>query len=327
MYLIQRPPLADDMFLSGSVPEPSENETEWVSGGTYAVGTERTRTSTHRVYKCAVARSPSTVPPSTTPPESDPTGWQEMRPTDRYAPFGPYVDQSGLTVYLGGNGAESTTSDITYRLQLRYCNTLALFGLRGARARVRVYTSSGGTLEYDRTMSLLRPATGYWDYFYGPRVARDRLYFGDLPIHPAAEVRIDIEGSAGQQRRVKQIEYGRLRHLPGVALDGFGGTEYGVTNTVRARLYRKKDDAGNEKVLIYGSAQDMQGKVVMSGKEENTVLALLRDVVGKGVAVLPSLAPGYEQRLTFGTVDVVPVARTHHGITTLDLSVSGLPVD
>ena len=476
MYLIERPPLTDAMFLAGSVTEPSATETEWTSGGTYAVGAERTRTSKHRLYKCAVARSPSTVPPSTTPPEDDKAGWQEMRPTDRHVPFGPYVSASGKTIYRA-LALESTTADLTYRLLLRYCNAIALFGLRGAWVRVRVWDKllstpnlltapndftnaawlkaiygtgvnpvvtpnnalapdntmtatriefnagsgltwtdyslvgqhlatnavqygsgvwlrtlsgtatlvmrdvsisgyftlqvtsqwqffsraamgyesgvgffyafgllgalAGGSatvlawsaalhkeplpqLVYDKTHVLKRPSSGYWDYAFGQKVTRDRLLIPDLPIFPGADVRIDIGGSGSQQRRVSQIEFGKLRYIPGTT---FGGTEYGVARTLRARLYREQDDAGNEAVLLAGASQDLQATVVMEGDRENAVLPLLRSLVGKGVAVVPHLSPGYEQSLVFGVIDAAPVKRTHHNVSQIDISVRGLPVD
>lgn len=323
MYLIERPSITDATFLPGSVAEPSATETEWASGGTYAVGDERVRSTLHRVYKCAVARSPSSTPPSTTAPEADRAGWLEMRPTDRWVPFGPYVNASGKTIYRA-LALQSTVADITYHLQLRYCNAIALFGLRGARVRVRVYAAAGGALAYDKTVALKRPAGGYWDYAYGQKVPRDRLLLSGLPIYPAAEVRIDIEGSGTQQRRVTQIEFGKLRYIPGAT---FGGTEYGVANTVRARMYRELDDAGNETVLLYGTSQDMQGQVVMDGNRENAVLPLLRSLLGKGVAVVPHLAANYEQRLVFGAIDAAPVKRTSHNLSAVDITVRGLPID
>lgn len=323
MYLIERPTITDATFLAGSVAEPSATETEWASGGTYAVGDERTRTTKHRVYKCAAARSPGSTPASTTAPEDDPTGWVEMRPTDRWVPFGPYINAAGQTIYRG-LALESTTADITYRLALRYCNAVALFGLRGARVRVQVYSIVGGALVWEKVVALKQPAAGYWDYAYGQRVPRDRLMLTGLPIYPAAEVVITIEGSGVQQRRVTQIEVGKLRNIPGAS---FGGTEYGVTNTVRVRMYRQQDDDGTEAVLLYGTSQDMQGNVILTGDRENAVLALLRSVVGKGVACVPALSPGYEQRLTFGVIDAAPVKRNHHNIASVDITVRGLPVD
>lgn len=323
MYILERPALTDAMILAGSISEPSPRETEWVSGGTYTVGMERTRSSLHRVYRCAVARNPSSTPTSATAPEADPTGWVEVRPTDRWVPMGAYVNAAGQTIYRG-LAVESTTADLVWRLQLRYCNALALFGLRGARVRVQVYSSVGGTLVEERELTLKRPASGYWDYGYGERVTRDRLLIADLPIYPAAEVVITVEGSVDQLRRITQLSFGKLRYLPGVS---FGGVEYGVTNTVRVRMFRQQDPDGTEAVLIYGTSQDLQGVVVLGPERENAALVLLRRLVGQGVAVLPSLQFDAEQRLTFGVIDVAPVKRESPSHATVDISVRGLPVD
>lgn len=318
MYIIERPTITDATILDGSLAEPSPRETEWVSGGTYAAGDERTRSTTHRVYRCAVPRTGST-----TPPEQDRTGWVEMRPTDRYVPMGAYVNAAGQTIYRG-LAVESTTDDLVWRLQLRYCNALALFGLRGARVRVRVNSSAGGPLVLERVFVLKRPATGYWDYGYGERVTRDRLLIADLPIYPAAEVVITVEGSGEQTRRITQLAFGKLRFLPGVR---WGGVEYGVTNTVRVRMFRQQDEDGTEAVLIYGTSQDLQGVVHIDTERENAVLVWLRRLVGQGLAVLPTLLPDAEQRLTYGVIDVAPLKRDGPRNASIDISVRGLPVD
>lgn len=323
MYIIERPTLTDAMILAGSLAEPSPAETEWVSGGTYTVGLERTRSSLHRVYRCAVPRSPSSTPTSATAPEADPTGWVEVRPTDRWVPMGAYVNAAGQTIYRG-LAVESTTADLTWRLQLRYCNALALFGLRGARVRVQVYSTVGGTLVEERVVTLKRPATGYWDYAYGEKLTSDRVLITDLPIYPAAEVVITVEGSVDQLRRITHLEFGKLRYLPGVK---WGGVEYGVTSTVRVRLFRQQDEDGTEAVLIYGTSQDLQGVVALHTDRENAVLGLLRRLVGKGVAVLPTLLTDAEQRLTYGVIDVAPMKRDSTKTASVDISVRGLPVD
>lgn len=322
MYLIERQPLTASMLITGTLAEPwtggSTAEVEW-SATTWAVGAECIRASLHRVYKCAVARTAS----NTTPPESDPTAWVEQRPTARWVPFGPYTNAAGQTVYRG-HAVESTTTDLVWRLQLRYCNALALFGLRGARVRVQVYSTVGGSLVYTKVITLKRPASGYWDYAYGQKLNRDRLLITGLPIYPAAEVVVTVEGATGQQRRITQLEYGKLRYLPGAS---FGGVGYGVTSNVRVRMFRRQDDDGTEAVLLWGTSQDLQGNVTIAADRENAVLSLLRSVVGKGVACAPSLDGDAEQRLVFGVVDAAPVKRDSFGMASVDMTLRGLPVD
>ena len=70
--------ISDSMILAGtSIAEPAASETVWVSGGTYTLGQERIRTTTHRVYECAHSGR-------TALPEADPTFWQDTRPTLRW---------------------------------------------------------------------------------------------------------------------------------------------------------------------------------------------------------------------------------------------------
>lgn len=320
MYYVERLPITESSFLAGSVAEPSATEVAWSGAGVaYAVGAEVVRTATHRVYRCAVAHTSAASPL----PENDPTRWYEDRPTDRWVPFGPYINAAGQTIYRS-LALSSTSTDLVYRLALRYANAVALFGLRGAFARVQVYDTPGGTLVFDLTMPLKRPAAGYWSYYFGQRSYRDRLLITGLPLHPNAEVVITVGGGSGQQRRVTQVEVGKLRQLHGV---DFGGTEYGVTTTPTVRLYRQQETDGTEKVLIYGTSQDMRGRVVLRSDLENQTLAALRALSGKGVACIPSLLSAYEGRLTFGVIETAPVSSDSFSTASVDLSVRGLPVD
>lgn len=321
MYYIERNPIA---FLSGSVAEPSASETTWVSGGTYAVGDERIRPDLHRVFRCAAIRSPATTPPSTTPPESDPTGWVDMRPTQRWLPFGPLVRADGKFVYQS-LGLESTSADIEYRMPMRYANAIALFGLRGAQWQVDVYTAVGDpTPEVQRSGTIKAPATGYYDYAFGQRRIRDRVLITGLPMRPNAEIRIRITGSSGQLRRVSQIEVGKLRFLPGV---DWGGTEYGIERTPKAYTDQKTEADGSTAILIYGSSYDMSGTVAMSGAAEDSALTQLRRLIGRGVAYTPALAPGYEQSLAFGVLKSAPTTRDSYGVSRVRFAIEGLPTD
>ena len=320
MYYIDRIAPTDATWQAGTIAEPSPRETAWSGAGVaYAKDQEVVRPTTHRVYRCAVGHTSAASPL----PEADPTRWKEMRPTDRWAPYGPWVNTAGQTIYSGA-GVQSTTADLIWRMALRYANAVALFGLRGADVVAQVNATPGGTLAHTRTVSLKRPASGYWDLVFGQRSYRDRLLLRGLPMFPNGELVLTIRGGAGQLRRVTQIEAGKLRQIHGV---DFGGTEYGVSNTPRARMFREQSTDGTERVLIYGTSQDMEANVVMHGDRENTAIATLRGLAGRGVAMLPSLDAGYESRLTFGVIDAAPVTRTHHGITQARFSVRGLPVD
>lgn len=316
MYYIERNAVTDAMFLAGSVGEPATGETAWAAG-TWAVGAEAIRPTLHRVFRCTVARTGSNL----NPPEVDTASWADMRPTNRYLPFGPSARADGKLVYQN-RPLKSTVADIEYRLAQRYANAVAIFGLRGATWRVRVYSSPGGPLVFERSGRIKSAARGYWDYGYGQRLINDRVLVTGLPIYPNAEVRITIEAGEGQTRAVSQIEVGKLRFIPGVDL---GGVEYGVVRSPKAFTSRKTEEDGSTSVLIYGTAYGMSGTVALSGKQEDSALQQLRNLIGRGAAFAPDLAPDYSQSLVFGVLESADVSRDASKATSARFDISGLP--
>lgn len=321
MYYIERNPLSDAMFLAGSVPEPAPDEPEWVSGSAYAVGAEVTRANIHRVFRCA-----ATVPSGTVVvPEQDPARWQDMRPTLQRRPFGPHLQANGKLVYKH-RPVQSTTADIEYRLKQRYANAVALFGPRGARWRVRVYKTDGGELVAEHSGRIKSAANGFWDYAYGQRFTADRVLVTDLPIFPAAVIHITIEGEGDQLRAVSQIEVGKLRFLPGVDIEmSASGVEYGLVRAPRVLTRRETDVDGSTSVLIYGATYDMTGTAILSSKKEDNTLRQLLTLVGKGVAYIPTLLPGYQQSLLFGILKTAPVSRDAAQMSSFRFEIEGLP--
>lgn len=71
--------ISDALLLSSSVAET--DQPEWVSGASYAADALAMRAARHRVYRRITAGG------GTTPPEADPTVWQDIGPTSRWAMF------------------------------------------------------------------------------------------------------------------------------------------------------------------------------------------------------------------------------------------------
>lgn len=319
MYYIERNTITDAMFLSGSVGEPAAGETAWAAG-TWSIGQEVVRPSTHRVYRCAIARAPT----DTLPPELDSASWADMRPTNRYLPFGPQVRTDGKLVYQN-YPLKSTTANIEYRLAQRYANAVAIFGAQGASWRVQVYdqpVASGGVLAKEYTGNIKSSALGYWDYAYGQRVTNDRILVTGMPMYPNAEVRISIEGTGSQLRAVSQIEVGKLQYIPGVDL---GGVLAGLNRSPKVFTTRKTEDNGTTSVLIYGTGYDMAGTVAISGKQEDAALIQLRSLLGRGVAYTPTLARGFRQSLVFGILKSSDVVRDSFTRSSIQFQIEGLP--
>lgn len=321
MYYIDRIDMTDATFLSGSVEEPSATETEWVSGGTYAVGDERIRSSLHRVFKCAAPRSPSTTPASTVPPEGDPTGWVDMRPTDRYLPFGPMLRSDGLNVYQS-KPLIRDDADIEYRLGARFANSIAMFGMAGAAWQVQVFDEPGGNFVTERTGNIVAPATGFWDYAFGKRRVNDRVLITDLPMFPLAEIRIKIMGGVGATRKLSQCEVGSMQQIHGA---DFGGVEYGVTRDPRINFYEKEEKDGSVSILIYNSTYDLSGTVVLAANDEDEALIQWRNLLGKGIACTPTLQPGFQQSLVFAMLTKAPTSRDNFTMSKSSFTFKGLP--
>lgn len=317
MYYIEKIPLTDASFLAGSIAEPAAGETAWVAG-TYAVGQEVIRPALHRVFRCAVARSPS----DTQPPEVDVTSWTDIRSTKRWLPLGPVYRADGKLVYQS-IALTQTTGDIQYDLLMRYANSVALFGLRGASWSVEVFANTTDTVPAKTVTGPIKaPATGYWDYAYGQRRNNDRVIVRDLPIYPSARVRIKVVASGTQERRLSQMEVGKLRFIPGVT---WGTPVNGVRRSPRAYSYRKEEADGTSTTLLYGSTYDMSGVIMLAGVGEDNALSQLRDLLGKGVAYTPTLAPTFAQSLVFGTLESADTERIALSLSSISFSIRGLP--
>jgi hypothetical protein len=317
MYYIERLQLDSAMFLAGSVGEPDTGEATWAAG-THAVGAEVIRPTLHRVFRCAVARTGA----DTDPPEVDTASWKDVRATNRWVAFGPLNRADGKMVYES-HALERTAGDIEFHLQARYANAVALFGLAGAEWSVELYpTASTPSPVVTRTGAVKAPAFGYWDYAFGRRRNRDRVLVHSLPIYPAAKIVIKVKGAGTQLRRVKQVEVGKLRYLPGVS---FGGVQNGLRRSPRAYSYRKEETDGTSTTLLYGSTYDMAGQITLAGHEEDSALVQLRDLLGKGVAYAPTLAAGFEQSLVFGTLESGDTSRNASTLSVIDFQIRGLP--
>lgn len=320
MYYIERIALTDASFLTGSIPEPATGETVWATNTAYAKGGEVIRPGLHRVFKAAAE---ITASPSNKPPEEEPTKWADMRPTRRYLPFGPSIRADGKRVYQSV-ALTSTTENLEYRLAMRYANAIALFGLRGAVWRVKVYdkpVALGGVLIAERSGRIRSAATGYWNYGFGQRFERDRVLVTGLPIYANAEVRISVEGSGTQTRALSQCEVGKLRFLPG----DWGGVLAGLRRTPRVISESKQETDGTTAVLIYGNTYDMRGTVVLKGAREDQLLTQLRGLLLKGVAFSPTLAAGFQQSLVFGLLKSADVERPDVKRSEVQIEIEGLP--
>lgn len=190
-------------LVSSTVPEPGPADPPaWVSGSNYAVGDQRHRTTTHRIYECT-----QTVTARTQLPEVDTAYWKEVSATQRWKMFDPMrtiptVHTSPLIVEV----APGTR-----------CNAWTLTGVVADSVTVSVIV--GAETLYTKTVKLTRRDTRSWsDYFFGPFQNLRAALDNQMPLSAAATIRFEFTASSGT------VSVGKL--VVGRSYE-FGATEVG----------------------------------------------------------------------------------------------------
>lgn len=245
--------IGNAQLISCSVAEPAAGETLWVSGTTYAVGDERIRVETHRVYKRKTAGA------GTTPPESDPTNWLEIGYTSRWKQFDRKI----------GSLTSTSSGPLVTTLAAGSVEGLALLDVVGRTVRVQMTASAGGATVYDRTIDLDdTQVADVYDWMYGEYRQRTVVVLTDLPGQfPSGHLTITVSGTgtvsvgatvAGRVYTIGSTEYGAgagIINFGEVADDGFGNREWqegGYADRVTLPLLANRSDFARLRTLLSG---------------------------------------------------------------------------
>jgi hypothetical protein len=299
--------ITDAMILSGTtVAEPAAGEIAWVSGGTYVAGDLRVRSTTHRVYKCAVGHAGIT-----TVPESDAARWVDNGPTRRWAPFDNYVS-------TGASGATS----ITYVLQTGYANALALYGLVGSSVTLSIKDSPTGTVIFNKTYSLFESAPNWYEYFFVEQKSLAKLVISELPIRPNATMTITVSAATGAAVGVGMIVPGDYQSLMGDS-SGFGGTNYGASAEPVTYSYINTDEYGKTTIVRRHAATSMRATITLPRAQADAALAILQQVLDVPVAYVATDANNYAGLNVFG-LGSARVSYDSFNIANIDINVKGM---
>lgn len=296
-YYIDPIETTEAQILSG----PAEDPTPAWTPATYAVGDERHVAATHRVYRCAVAGT------KTISPEADPTGWQDDRPTQRWAPFDAYTST-----------AITSTDDITYRFKSRFVNAVFLGGLQGKSVTLTI--TVGGVVKRSQTARLQYPARGYWDYGYGQRRSRKTIIFTGLPIYKDAEITVTVSASGTSTRAIGMLVRGKLTALHGRG--GFGGTQADAAVDPRTFTYRQTKADGTYKIVPRGGAKNLTFTVLMDQSQADRCVQELELLLSRPVCWILSLKPGFTGLSAFGFATKSPL-RYRNETAMCDITVEG----
>ena len=168
--------ITDAVLDSSTVAEPAAGETAWVSAGTYAVGDQRIRATTHRIYSCILAHTGIT-----TLPEDDLTRWKDIGPDLRWAMFDGTVSTD-----------TTATATLTVVLSPGFFNAIALYKLTGSHITVTVKDEPGGTTIYTYDDDLYEPFPDWYEWLFAPYRDRDRLILRDIVPYMDAELTITV---------------------------------------------------------------------------------------------------------------------------------------
>lgn len=277
------------MILAGTtVTEPAPGETLWVIGGTYAEGDTVIRVETHRVYTCVQAHTGRTALP-----ENDSAYWltSDTKPTQLWAPFDAYTST-----------AATGTTSMTYVLNIGFANAVLLYGIVGTAYSMMLKDQSGGTLLRSESGSLFEPSTGYYDYYFGQRMARTKLKFLDLPIRPAAELTITITNAPGQPVGIGMINVGNNTPIIGAGAN-FGGTEYGPKVKPKTNSYIKTDPDGTTKIKRRHSGTDISLTASLPRKKIDGAVLMLQQLLDVPLSLIGSDQAGFDALNNFGLIN------------------------
>lgn len=171
-------PVTDSVLVATDVPESAY--AAWNSGTAYAVGNRVHLVSTHKVYEALTAHTNK-------PPATSPADWVEVGPTNRWALF----DTSNSTQTAQAN---AFYYELTPTGAFNAATLLNITG--GLDVRWRVTHPTLGTLLDDTdSLASLPVQAGWWEWFYGERLAPSIAQRTDLPGIIGSTLRVDVTGT------------------------------------------------------------------------------------------------------------------------------------
>lgn len=239
-------------------------------------------------------------------PDISPDDWGRYGSTKRWAPF----DESVSTPALSEDGY--TTSFV---LNGRF-EAIALFGLRGAKAQVRVFNKSD-EVAFEREVELRgdRLTVGWKSYFFGefsPR--RDVVIRNIPPLGRGLRVEVKVLG---------QGSVGLSEILAGMVLD-FGCVERGVTHGTRTWHRVQVSPFGDELLKRVASAKRNNPQIRIPKNKHRAISSWLTDLENVVAAYIGSEDPDYEALIVHGYLEKWEILIDYPIYSLVSLHINGL---
>jgi hypothetical protein len=251
------------------------------------------------VYECIVATS------STTPPEDDPTHWEAVGPTNKWAWNDRYSDT--LT---------TRATPLVITVEPGTVTAIDFYGLVGETLHAQVKDAPGGSITFDQSYDLVDYAGPdlMWEFYFGTLTTLTELIVSGIPPSPTCEITITLSATTGNVS-IGRMSFGNFESL--------GIAEQGFVSKPRTFSRIKTDEFGAVTIKKGRSAVDLSGSAVLTRAEVNAAHAAIKRLLGVPVSVVPSLQNEFSWLKTFGLVeaDITSLSATH---ARLNISVQGL---
>jgi hypothetical protein len=293
--------ITDAMMSSSTIAEPAAGETAWASGGTYALGDQRIRVSTHTVYECSAAHTGRT-----TPPEDDGAYWFEVGPTLRWAAYDNYSDT-----------ASTQATSMQWVLRPGFFNAMQFYAMAGTTVNVLIKEAPGGAVYINTDYSLEEPPVDEYDWCFGIYRALTKLSILGLLPFPDPEVTITFTGPTVS---VGVIVLGDFREFMGSG--DFGGARFGASAEPVSNSYVTKK-LGRTTIVRRNSGTNIRMKVQVPAEWADFALATVQQVLDTPVCLIATDRPGFLGLSGFGLVNG-PVSYDSTAEANLNLTQEGL---
>ena len=298
MKIIKPHLITDSMMVSSSVAE--NDYPAWVSGTTYALGAKVVRAGVHKIFQRYAAGS------STVAPELDPTIWQDIGPTGKWAPFDNVVG----TLATG-------SSPLNYTLRTGFTDSLALFELTGRYVDVVMKDAAGGTVVYQKRIDLeVGDIETIFDWFFSELDLRNDIVVTDLPgQYASAELSITLTTTSGN------ASVGVIK--PGLISD-LGETQYGAKVGIDDYSRKERDAFGN--TVITERAYSKRGSFTLMTilGTFNRIYRTLAALRATPCVYIGTEEAGYEPLLIYGFFSSFSIDITYPNYHLCSLDIEGL---
>ena len=228
MKIINPITVDDSILTSSTIPEPdaSRGEVEWTAGA-YSVGDEVIKSSTHKIYKCAVDTSDD---PEQGVSKSPPT-WVDIGSTNRYRMFN------------DRNGSKSS-ADFALTVEItpnQAFNAIAGFYVSGATSIEITMTDPLDGVVYNQFVEMQDNSeiVDYYEWFFYPLYSINRFIKFDLPTYTNATLKVEVLG-------IGAVEIGSMPFGTQTVL---GAANFGTSLDLIDMSRKEQDEFGNYTIV------------------------------------------------------------------------------